>query len=240
MCGRFAQVITHDRLQKLEKELNMIRSSEQIEFNYNVAPQQTVAAVVNQGQGAYTGFFRWGLIPSWSREVPTYQMINVRSDSVMEKPSFRGGLQRRRCLVPATGFYEWRKEDKQPYFIYSADSDLLFIAAIYDSWYGPDGSHIPSLGIMTTDANPAMRELHHRMPVLLFGEERLRWLEQANQDATSCLPMLKPCADSLIAMHPVSKLVNSTRNNSPECITEATSESQSGGDASIFDLMEEL
>jgi len=240
MCGRFAQVITHDRLQKLEKELNMIRSSEQVEFNFNVAPQQSVAAAVDQGSGVYTGFFRWGLIPSWSRELPSYQMINVRAESVLEKPSFRGGLQRRRCLVPSTGFYEWRKGDKQPFFIHSADSDLLYMAAIYDSWQSADGSVVPSLGLLTTDANPAMRELHHRMPVLLFGEERLRWLEQSNQDAKGLVPLLRPCPNALIAMHPVSRLVNNVRNNSPECIAETIADDPNGGDASIFDLMEEL
>ena len=240
MCGRFAQVITHDRLQKLEKELNLIMSSDQIEVNFNVAPQQSVAALVNQGSGAYLGFFRWGLIPSWSKEIPAYQMINVRGDSVLEKPSFRGGLQRRRCLVPATGFYEWRKGDKQPFFIHAADSDLLFIAAIHDTWTGPDGSYIPSLGLLTTDANLAMRPIHHRMPVLLFGDARLAWLEQSNQDPQSFLPLLNPCVDDLIAMHAVSKTVNNVRNNSPECLAETATVNASGADSSIFDLMEEL
>ncbi len=240
MCGRFAQVITHDRLQKLEKELNLIHSSDQIEVNFNVAPQQSVAALVNQGSGAYVGFFRWGLIPSWSRKIPSYQMINVRGESVLEKPSYRGGIQRRRCLVPANGFYEWRKGDKQAFFIHAADSDLLYIAALHDMWTGSDGSVIPSLGLLTTDANPAMRTLHHRMPVLLFGEDRFAWLEQANQDAKAFTPLLMPCADELIHMYPVSQMVNNARNNSAECLAEIQIDTIAGGDASIFDLMEEL
>ncbi|MGC9361739.1 MAG: SOS response-associated peptidase [Candidatus Syntrophosphaera sp.] len=218
MCGRFAQVIKYDRLQKLEKELLLNKKSEQIELNYNVAPTQTVAAVLSQDAGRYVGFFRWGLIPSWSRELPKFNLINARAETITEKPSFRKGLQRQRCLVPANGFYEWRKGDKQPFFIHAAHDDLIYLAAIYDSWHGPDGSYIPSLAIITTDANPQMQKLHHRMPVLLFGSDRLAWLEHTQTDPLDFVPLLKPADEGSIAMHPVSKFVNKVGNNSEECV----------------------
>lgn len=218
MCGRFAQVIKYDRLQKLEKELLLTQKTEQLEFNFNVAPTQTVSAVLSQDAGRYFGVFRWGLIPSWSKEIPAYALINVRAETITEKPSFRGGLQRRRCLVPANGFYEWRQSDKQPFFIHAANDDLIYLAGIYDAWYGPDGSYVPSLGIVTTEANSAMRELHQRMPVLLSGDERLDWLEHANTDPAHYLSLLRPAPDDNLVIYPVSKFVNKVGNNSGECL----------------------
>ncbi len=223
MCGRFAQVVKYDQLQKLEKELRLTQSTGQIELNFNAAPTQTVSAALSQTAGRYLGAFRWGLIPSWSKEIPAYSLINVRAETITEKPSFRSGLQRRRCLIPATGFYEWRQSDKQPFFIHSSDGDLLYLAGIYDAWTDPNGSFIPSLAIITTDANHAMQALHHRIPVLLFGDERLAWLEHDKTDALDFLPLLKPSADEAIAMYPVSKFVNKVGNNTQECLQPVNS-----------------
>ncbi|MDD4310758.1 MAG: SOS response-associated peptidase, partial [Candidatus Cloacimonetes bacterium] len=167
MCGRFAQVIVHKQLKKLQDELNLKESSEQIELNYNVAPTNTVSAVVEQGSVRYAGFFRWGLIPSWMKEIPASALINVRSESILEKPSFKASFIRRRCLVPANGYYEWRSTDKQPFFICDGSGDLIYLAAIYDAWYGADGSYIPSLGIITTAAAKELESIHHRMPLLI-------------------------------------------------------------------------
>lgn len=222
MCGRFAQVIKYDRLQKLEKELLLTQKAEQIELSFNVAPTQQVSAIVSQDAGRYAGVFRWGLIPSWSKEIPAYALINVRAETITEKPSFREGLQRRRCLIPANGFYEWRQSDKQPFYIHAANDDLLYLAGIYDAWYGADGSYIPSLAVITTEANSAMSSLHHRMPVLLSGDERLAWLDHKAIDALDYVPYLKPAPDEAIALYPVSKFVNKVGNNSEECWTPLT------------------
>jgi putative SOS response-associated peptidase YedK len=221
MCGRFAQVIKYDRLQKLEKELLLTQKSEQIELNYNVAPTQPVSAILSQNAGRYLGSFRWGLIPSWSHELPKFAMINVRSETIAEKPTFRSGLQRRRCLVPANGFYEWRQGDKQPFFIHAAQDDLIYLAAIYDAWSGPDGSYIPSLGIITTEPNASMRVIHSRMPVMLFGDDRLAWLDHLQTDPLDFLPLLKPAPDESISLYPVGKFVNRVGNNSEECLKPA-------------------
>lgn len=225
MCGRFAQVIKHQQLKKLQDEQKLKESSEQIELNYNVAPTQTVAAIVEQGSVRYFGYFRWGLIPSWKKEVPASAMINVRSESILEKPSFKASFIRRRCLVPANGFYEWRTGDKQPFFIKAANDDLLFMAGIYDAWYGADGSYIPSLGIITTAANDLMKPLHHRMPLLFTRNNWDAWLDPQNQDLhnsgeASLLNLLIPSAEIQLSLHPVSKRVNNVHNNDPECLQE--------------------
>ncbi len=218
MCGRFAQVIKHDRLVRLSRELKLKETSEQVELNFNVAPTQTIAAIVNQDAVSYLGHFRWGLIPSWSRELPKYNLINVRSETILEKPSFRGGLARRRCIIPANGFYEWRQGDKQPFFIHAADDDLIYLAGIYDAWYGAEGSYIPSAAIITTSSNAKMSSLHQRMPVLLETGDLEQWLDGSNTDASGLLPMLKPAPDTAIDFYPVSKAVNKVENNTPLCL----------------------
>lgn len=218
MCGRFAQVIKHDQLVKLQRELRLREADEQILFNFNVAPTHTVAAIVSQDAGAYIGHFRWGLIPSWSRELPKYALINARNDSLDNKPSFRGALQRRRCLVPATGFYEWRQSDKQPFFIHAADNHPILMAAIYDAWYGADGSYIPSLALITLDADSFMQPIHHRMPAILNHEQALEWLHHSNQDQMQMQEILISTGKVPLDMYPVSKRVNSVRNNDEECL----------------------
>lgn len=223
MCGRFAQVVKYDRLQKLEKELRLTRISEQIEMNFNVAPTQKVSAIVSQDAGRYPGSFRWGLIPSWSKELPAFNMINVRSETITEKPTFRSGLQRRRCLIPANGFYEWRQGDKQPFFIHPSEGDLLFMAGIYDAWAGPDGSYVPSLAIITTSANDLMSPIHQRMPVILDGDDRLLWLDHSQTDALDFVPLLQPAPEGVLELYPVSRFVNKVGNNSEECLRPADS-----------------
>lgn len=218
MCGRFAQVIKYDRLQKLEKELRLTQLTDQININFNVAPTQKVSAIVSQDAGRYPGNFRWGLIPSWSKDLPSFSMINVRAETINEKPTFRSGLQRRRCLVPANGFYEWRQSDKQPFFVHASADDLIYLAGIYDAWYDAEGSYIPSLAIITTDANERMQALHHRMPVLLTGDDRLLWLEHKQTDVLDFLPLLTSAPDDMISIYPVSKYVNKVGNNGEECL----------------------
>lgn len=218
MCGRFAQVIKYDQLQRLEKELKLNRESDQLTINYNVAPTQPVVAVVSQDSSRYIGTFRWGLIFSWSQELPKFNLINIRSDSLISKPSFRKCLQYHRCLIPANGFYEWRKTDKQPFFIHSAQEDLIYMAGIYDVWQSSDGSYVPSLSIITTDANKTMLPIHNRMPVLLFADDRLIWLEPSIKDTKELIPLIQPPSDDSISMYPVSRLVNNPQNNSEECM----------------------
>jgi len=221
MCGRFAQVFKHDQLVKLTKELKISETSDQIELNYNLAPTQTLAAIVSkateQESIRYWGFFRWGLIPSWVKEIGSYNLINIRSESVMEKPTFKSGLVRRRCLIPANGFYEWRQGDKQPFFISSNEDDFILLAGIYDAWTAPDGSFIPSAGILTTASRGQISAVHSRMPVILSPTEADTWLDTSMQDAKLLNQFLHQSRPDNLALRPISSYVNKIQNNSPEC-----------------------
>ena len=218
MCGRFAQVIKHEQLKKLMDELAIANRDEQIEINYNVAPTQTTSAFIATKEARLLSHFRWGLIPSWSKEVPQYQMINVRADTILEKKTFKAGLQYRRCLIPATGFYEWRKPDKQPFFIHSTNGKALLLAGIYESWNGSNGSFVQSCAIITTEPNDKTKEIHDRMPVILDGLNVRSWLTHGLTDAVSLQFMLQPCNNDLLSTHPVSRFVNSVKNNGEACI----------------------
>ncbi len=220
MCGRFAQVIKHDQLKKLLDELAIANRDEQIEINYNVAPTQAISAFLTTQEARIQSHFRWGLIPSWTKDAPQYQMINVRSETILEKKTFRAGLQYRRCLIPATGFYEWRKPDKQPFFIHSKDGKPLLLAGIYDQWNGSDGSFVQSCAIITTEANEIMQPVHERMPVILGGNDVLNWLSHGLTDAISLNFMLRPCNSDVLSMYPVSRYINKTQNNSAECLRQ--------------------
>ena len=221
MCGRFAQVVKHEQLKKLTDELRINEGSDQMELNYNLAPGQKVSAVVAKGNLRYIGQFQWGLVPSWMRSLPEKPFINVRSETVLEKPSFKASFIRRRCLIPAAGFYEWRQSDRQPFFIYPANGGLMLLAGIYDVWEGAEGSYLTTLGIMTTAADDFMSSIHHRMPLLLNADQWDAWLANDNLDPKELMPLLGPVTPAALEMYPVSRKVGNPRFNSPECMQRA-------------------
>jgi len=218
MCGRFAQVVKHEQLKKFTDELRIKSGSEQLEFNYNLAPSQRVTAVVAKGDLRYFGVFQWGLVPSWMKAPPEKPFINVRSETVLEKPSFKASFLRRRCLIPAAGFYEWRQGDRQPFFISPANGDIMLLAGIYDTWEGAEGSYLTTLGIMTTDADAFMQEIHPRMPLLPSPEQWDAWLAPDNIDPRDLRELLHPSTAPQLQMYPVSKRVGSPGFNTPECM----------------------
>lgn len=225
MCGRFAQVVKHNQLKKLMDELDIKNRNEQIEINYNVAPTQAVAAVIYKGAERFLTFFRWGLIPSWSKEPsPQFSMINVRSETILEKPTFKNALLRRRCLIPATGFYEWHKKDKQPIFIHAKDDELLYLAGITEYWTGADGSYIQSCAIITTAPNQVMQPIHDRMPVILTKDSIPTWMREDFKEPASLQALLKPCPDDILDLYPVSKKVNKVGYNSEDCLLPIAAE----------------
>jgi len=226
MCGRFAQVIIHDQLQKIAKELRVHITSDQLELSYNVAPTNTVMAIVAKDELRYTGFFRWGLVPSWMKDIPKKALIHVRAASIHEKPSFKASCIRRRAIIPVNGFYEWRQSDKTPHFIYSAQDDLLLLGGIYDVWESNDGSYLPSLGIITTAANGFMSALHSRMPLVMNGSDIDSFLDPRNQDLTNLRALLNPAAEDSLKAHPVSREVNRVGINKASLIQRVLPEAQ--------------
>ncbi|MDD2424269.1 MAG: SOS response-associated peptidase [Candidatus Cloacimonetes bacterium] len=220
MCGRFVQVIKQAELRQLERELKAQMSSEQLVISYNVAPTQPVMAIVEKDELRYDGYFRWGLIPSWMKAIPKIAMINIRAETITEKPSFKASFMRRRALVPVNGFYEWKAPQKTPYYIYPAKGSLLYLATIYDVWEGDDGSYLPTLGIITTAANDFMQKLHHRMPVIIRKELADLYLDPKLQDLAVARELLTPAPDGILSCHKVSPAVNKVANNSPDLILE--------------------
>ena len=196
---------------------------------YNIAPTQNVAAVHVAEEQAQREFacFRWGLIPSWAKdEKISRTLINARAESVADKPSFRAAFKRRRCLVLADGYYEWKQEgqQKQPYHFHFHDNSPFAFAGLWECWRGPDGNAAPleTCTIITTTANELAAPIHDRMPAILRPESYDAWLGLAPADAPALLSMLQPYQGADLVVGPVSTKVNRVQNDDPDCADPIT------------------
>ncbi len=219
MCGRFTLTIDPGDLQEAFPD---VKVPENIPPRYNVAPSQPVAVIPNTGERKLD-FYTWGLIPSWSKDPAIgNRLINARSESLLEKPSFRSQYRRRRCLILADGFFEWQAQpdnkSKTPIYIYLKDHKPFAFAGLWDIWMSPDGSEIKSCTIITTQPNELMQPIHSRMPVILPADAYKEWLDPANTRAEDLNRWLVPYPADAMALHPVSRLVNSPDNDTPACI----------------------
>ncbi len=230
MCGRFTLFVDP---QDLMDAFPGFEAPEHIAPRYNIAPTQPVAVIANTGQNKIE-FFRWGLIPSWAtpalaggaREDPAIgdRMINARAETLAEKPSFRTAYRRRRCLVLADGFYEWRKEPgqrKTPMFIRLQSGRPFAFAGLWESWRPPDDQPILSCTIITTTPNELLAPIHNRMPVILAPEAYDLWLDPAEKRPDQLRDWLRPFPADQMTAHPVSTLVNNPQNDAPACIVPA-------------------
>ncbi|MGE0608592.1 MAG: SOS response-associated peptidase [Pirellulales bacterium] len=220
MCGRFTlRTSAADVAAALD-----VPSLPLFEPRYNIAPTQNVA-VVRQTDDAPRECLpmRWGLVPSWA-ENPAIgnKLLNARSETAAQKPSFRQAFKRRRCLIPADGFYEWQKQgrQKQPFYIHRADDRPFALAGLWEHWDKSD-QVLLSCTILTTSANGLMAQLHDRMPVILGPDDYAQWLDPAQDSADVLQPLLRPCPDDWLAAYPVSTEVNNPRHQGPELIEPA-------------------
>jgi putative SOS response-associated peptidase YedK len=220
MCGRFTLKAPVEKL----RECFPLFEIPEIQPRFNIAPTQQILAV-RQEEGARprAAFFRWGLVPSWAKDLKIgASLINARADTVASKPAFRAAFKRRRCLVLADGFYEWPKGDKkgpkEACHIQMADGQPLAFAGLWEHWDGAEPA-VDSCTIITTDANELMRPLHDRMPVILEARDFARWLDPAPVDPGLLQEMLRPYPSELMALRPVGTHVNNARNEGPECLT---------------------
>jgi putative SOS response-associated peptidase YedK len=173
------------------------------------------------GTGRESVLLRWGLIPSWSKDTASgNRLINARSETAREKPSFRTAFKRHRCLIPANGFYEWKKQErgKQPYYIRRRDGHLFAFAGLWDRWEGGEEGAVETCTILTTSANDVVAPLHDRMPVILPPEEYAHWLDPSLKDTDSLVPLLVPFPSEAIVAYPVSLRVNAPKTDDKECI----------------------
>ncbi len=212
MCGRYTLGHTEGLFDRFQ-----IESDESgLRVRHNVAPSQVMPAVLLQEKRRLE-FMQWGLVPSWSKD-PKKAIINARIEGIQTKPSFRKPIRERRCLIPATGFYEWKKEPtgKIPYHIRRKDSRLFAFAGLYDIWKGPDGREIKTFAIVTTTPNDLLAQIHNRMPVILLPEQDGLWLETQPGEIGQVLESLPPTPSDELEMYPVSRMVNSPKYDFPE------------------------
>jgi len=222
MCGRFT--LTVDPAELREAFANFSFPAKYMP-RYNIAPTQPILAIPNDAKNA-ADFFFWGLIPSWAKDITiASRLINARAETLAEKPSFRGSLKYKRCLIPADGFYEWQSrpgmKTKVPHFIHMADGQPFAFAGLWDEWHSPDGDVLRSATIITTEPNSLMAALHNRMPVILSPDRYDDWLDPAPRTAESLQGLLQPYDPQAMAAYPVSTLVNSPENDQPALIEPA-------------------
>ncbi|MFC4599850.1 SOS response-associated peptidase [Cohnella hongkongensis] len=221
MCGRFTIVVTMEELvRRYLIEQPMARYAAP---RYNVAPTQEVWAVIHDGRKNRLGELRWGLVPSWAKDDRIgSRMINARAETLLERASFKTLVGRKRAIIPADGFYEWRKEGgrKQPMRITMKDGSLFSMAGLYDTWQASDGRRIGTCTIITTAPNGLMADIHDRMPAILKPEDEALWLDRGNSDIQALMAMLRPYPAERMRAYPVSSAVGNVKNDTEACIAE--------------------
>ncbi|MBK7994805.1 MAG: SOS response-associated peptidase [Blastocatellia bacterium] len=217
MCGRFA---LHSDGSEIITRFGVQETLFDLKPRYNIAPTQQIAVITQDNIRTLSGY-KWGLIPSWAKDTQmASKMINARSETLLEKPSFRKSLISKRCLIPANGFYEWQQvgKSKIPIYVQLKSKKLFAFAALWDEWQSVEGEKIRSTTIITTEPNPLLAKLHHRMAVMLLPEQENIWLDSKIKDPNQLLKLLTQYPESELEYFPVSKLVNNTSFDSPECI----------------------
>lgn len=190
---------------------------------FNIAPGQMIAAVIAHNGRNRIGRLQWGLIPSWAKDAKIgSSLINARAETLMDKPSFRKALLHKRCLIPADGFYEWKKtpKGKQPLRFTLKSKEIFAMAGIYDSWMSPDGHRVNSCSIITTAPNRLVEDVHDRMPVILRPEYEALWLDRGLSQAGELLPLLVSYDPDAMTAYPVHAMVGNVKNDVSTCIEE--------------------
>ena len=226
MCGRYTQ---HHSTDQVVMRFSVDESLADVSERYNVAPTQSAPIVYQKDDKRVLASFRWGLIPSWAKDTTIgSKLLNARAETVAEKPSFRNALKRRRCLVPADGYYEWQQEGKQkrPILFQRVDHDLFAFAGLWEEWKGPDGIEMRTFTVITTTPNELAARTHDRMPAILCRDDEAVWLNQnpdASDAVTELLSLLRPYPQKLMEALPVSTRVNSVAFDDPALIVAITS-----------------
>jgi putative SOS response-associated peptidase YedK len=218
MCGRFTLATVG---QDLVEQFHLSGVPDLVP-RYNIAPTQPVAVVRHNPQSVRElTFLHWGLVPSWASDPKIgARMINARSETVSEKPAFRAAFRRRRCLVPADGFYEWLKLErgKQPFFVRMRGGPPFAFAGLWEVWQSPDGAVLESCTLLTTEPNSLIRPLHNRMPVILPPQAYDLWLDPSVEETSRLQPLLQPYPAEEMEAYPVGWEVNRPENDSPRCV----------------------
>ena len=223
MCGRFTITIDLEDLREYlvdHYDITELKTEFQLP-RYNIAPTQDVITIINDGNKNRVGLLKWGLVPHFAKDEKIgASMINAKSETLMEKPSFKNSFQLKRCVILADSFYEWkRKENKKtPMRIGVTDQKVFPMAGLWSTFTRPDGSKLHTTTIITTHANELMSDIHDRMPVILDDKSVQDWLNPRNQDLNQLSNLLKPYPSNHMYLYEVSPMVNNARNELKECI----------------------
>jgi putative SOS response-associated peptidase YedK len=223
MCGRYTITVL---LNELRERFGFETSLDSLVPRYNLAPTQDAPVIIAGDGNRVLQRMRWGLIPSWADDPKIgNRLINARSETAAEKPSFRAAFRRRRCLVPADGFYEWKKNPgaskKTPMRVIVGDGEPFAFAGLWETWKNPGGDPVATFTILTTTPNELLRTIHHRMPVILQRNAEEVWMDAEREDPEELTPLLKPYPSGEMRAYPVSTMVNSPANDTPACLEEA-------------------
>jgi putative SOS response-associated peptidase YedK len=221
MCGRYTLTATPEEIRRL------FRYQDQPNFppRWNIAPTQPIAIVANEHGERHFKLVRWGLIPSWAKDPKDLPLLlNARAETLADKPAFRGAFRHRRCLVPASGFYEWKRTGpvKQPYFMRPTHGGAIAFAGLWESWMGADGSEIDTAALVTMPANATLSAIHDRMPAIILPEDFDSWLNTATGDKADAMKPLRPVPESFFECVPVSDRVNRVVNDDARLVEPLT------------------
>lgn len=218
MCGRYAATLPPEMMVELFGLLNSI----DFPPRYNITPTQPIAVIWEQAGRRTIQLVRWGFVPTWVKDPREFTLlINARAESMAEKPSFRNAVRNSRCIVPASGYYEWMKGPdgkKQPYYITMADDSPMIFAGLYSQWAGPEGEEVDTACIVTVEPNLEISSVYDRMPAILQGEAIELWLNTRDIDAKAATQLALPLPEGSLKYHPVSKAIGSARAEGPELI----------------------
>jgi putative SOS response-associated peptidase YedK len=230
MCGRFVITSPPEALRRIFGYL------EQPNFppRHNIAPTQPIPVIIVENGARHFHLMRWGLIPSWVKDPRKFALlINARSETVVEKPAFKNAIRRRRCLIPADGYYEWQVVDgrKRPFFIYRRDHQPLGLAGVAETWMGPNGEELDTVAIVTTAASAELSTLHHRVPVAIDEVDFARWLDCSEDSAEPVLALMAPPRAGTFVWHQVSTRVNHADNDDAQLVLPITDEERAAEEA---------
>lgn len=214
MCGRYSFAVVDELI---EERFGVRVRTAIYKARYNCAPSQNLPVISNHDPDQLS-FYHWGLIPSWAKEKAIgYNLINAKSETILEKPSYKNAFRSRRCLVPADSFFEWKQDrEKDPYRILMKDEKPFSMAGIWDHWTSPDGEIIYSFSILTTSPNALLEGIHNRMPVILEQSDEKQWLAATSE--SELISLLKPYPAAKMKAYKISKLVNSPKNDTAEIL----------------------
>lgn len=231
MCGRFTLLLTWAQINALLSDFVTALKSEaipQIEHapaRYNIAPTQPILVLRRVGGTIQPALMRWGLVPEWVEDPNDFPLIiNARAETLSEKTSFKSALKNTRCIIPASGYYEWQKNpdgSKTPTYITRKDGRPFMMGGLYSTWVGDEGEEVDTAVIITVDSNVDLKPVHHRSPALLSGEGIDMWLDSANVNAPNAHKLLRSIPDGVCQHHAVTVRVNSPRNDDADLIVPA-------------------